>query len=43
MMFETMPFHLSEDGVGGVIYLTSGASNRATNHSLLIDGGWTAH
>jgi len=32
-----------EDVVGAVIYLASDASDLATGHVLLIDGGWTAH
>ena len=32
-----------EDVVGGLIYLASRASDMVTGHTLLVDGGWTAH
>jgi len=31
------------DITGAVVYLASEASNYVTGHTLLIDGGWTAH
>ena len=31
-----------EDVIGGVLYLSSGASDLVTGHILLMDGGWTA-
>lgn len=32
-----------EDVVNAVLYLSSSASAMTTGHSLLVDGGWTAH
>lgn len=45
-VFDNILFdHLAkeEDVVGAVIYLASKASDMVTGHTLMVDGGWTAH